>query len=88
MRIFLEKRIARSLEFHHEACAQATTSDFPGKAVAAVLSDEIRHVSYTREAVFDLVARQRANDILERHRISEKRANLDFSASQLRRLIG
>jgi hypothetical protein len=83
---FLEKRIARSLEFHHEACAQAN-SDYPGKAVAAVLADETRHVSYTHEAVFDLVPRQRALDILASHRVSEKRANLDFSSSQLRRLL-
>jgi hypothetical protein len=85
---FLEKRIARSLELHHEACAQATTSNFTGKAVAAVLADEIRHVSYTREAVLDLVPRQRAIDILRDHHASERRANLDFSAAQLRRLIG
>ena len=60
---------------------------FPGKAVAAVLSDEHRHVSYTREVIFDLVPRQRANDIIAAHRVSEHRANLDFSASQLRRLM-
>lgn len=83
---WLEKRIARSLEFHLEACAHAAT-DFAGKAVAAVLADETRHVSYTREAIFDLVPRQRASDIIAAHRSAEHRANVDFSASQLRRLI-
>lgn len=83
----LEKRVARSLEFHIEACAHSP-HDFPGKAVASVLSDEIKHVHYTKEAVFDLVPRQRALDIMNQHHAAEHRANLDFSSSQLRRLIG
>ncbi len=84
---WLEKRVARSLEFHHDACAHSA-SDFPGKAVAAVLADETRHVSYTHEAVYDLLPRQRAHDIIEHHRQAEHRANLDFSSRELRRLIG
>lgn len=83
---WLEKRVARSLEYHYEACAHAT-SDYPGRAVAIVLADEVHHVTYTREAVFDLVPRQRAHDILEAHRTAEWRANLDFSCGQLRRLL-
>lgn len=83
---FLEKRVAHSLDMHFDACAQAN-SDYPGKAVAAVLADENRHVSYTHEAVFDLVPAQRAQAILATHRRAEKRANLDFSSSQLRRLL-
>jgi hypothetical protein len=83
---YLEKRIARSLDYHVEACARAT-NDYPLKAVAAVLSDEQRHMGYTREAVFDLVPRRRAVDILSAHRQAERRANLDFSARELRRLL-
>jgi hypothetical protein len=83
---WLEKRIARSLEWHHEACANAA-EPFAGKAVAAVLADETRHVVYTREAIFDLVPRRRALAIIASHRRAEHRANLDFSASQLRRLL-
>jgi len=83
---WLEKRVARSLEYHHEACAQAA-NEFPGKAVAAVLADETRHVSYTHDAVFDLVSRERGMAILESHRQAEHRANLDFSSRQLRRLL-
>jgi len=71
---------------HQEACVHSP-SEYPGKAVAAVLADENRHVSYTREAVFDLMPRQRAHAILEHHRRAEYRANLDFSSSQLRRLL-
>lgn len=83
---WLEKRIARSLEFHVDACAQAS-SDYPAKAVAAVLSDEHRHMRYTLEAVFDLVPRRLAVEITATHRRAEQCANLDFSARQLRRLL-
>ena len=51
---FLEKRIARSLEYHVEACAHAVCS-YPEKAVTAVLRDELRHVSYTRDVVRHLL---------------------------------
>jgi hypothetical protein len=83
---FLEKRVARSLEYHYDACARARC-EYPGRVVALVLADELHHVRYTREAVFDLVGRQRAADILEAHRSAEQRANLDFSYHQLRRLL-
>ena len=83
---FLEKRVAHSLGMHLDACAHSP-SPYPGKAVAAVLSDEERHVAYTIEAVFDLVPRQRAHDIVAEHRRAEKKANLDFSSRTLRRLI-
>ncbi|MFM5917974.1 MAG: ferritin-like domain-containing protein [Novosphingobium sp.] len=83
---WLEKRIARSLEYHFDACAQAA-SDYPAKAVGKVLADEQRHQRYTREAVFDLVSKRRAVEIIESHRRAESRANLDFSARELRRLL-
>jgi hypothetical protein len=83
---FLEKRVAHSLGMHHDACAHSP-SPYPGKAVSAVLADEERHVAYTHEALFDLVPRQRAHDILAEHRRAERKANLDFSSRTLRRLI-
>ncbi len=79
---FLEKRVARSLEYHVDACAHAA-SDYPEKAVGAVLRDEHRHVSYTREVVAQLVPRRVASDILALHARAERRANLEFSAQQL-----
>lgn len=82
---FLEKRVARSLEYHVEACAHSS-SDYPEKAVAAVLKDEGRHVTYTHEAVRDLLPRAQASQVLALHASAERRANLDFSATQLRRL--
>jgi hypothetical protein len=82
---FLEKRVARSLEYHVEACAHADC-DYPEKAVSAVLRDEGRHVTYTREAVLQLLPRTLAIDALAQHRAAERRANLDFSSTQLRRL--
>jgi hypothetical protein len=82
---YLEKRIARSLEFHLEACAHAA-SPYPGKVVASVLKDEWRHVSYTREVVTELLPAGAAAEVLALHRRAERRANLDFSAAQLGRL--
>jgi hypothetical protein len=83
---FLEKRVAHSLGMHQEACAHSP-SPYPGKAVSAVLADENRHVSYTHDAVFDLVPRQRALDIIASHRRAERKANLDFSSRTLRTLL-
>jgi hypothetical protein len=83
---FLEKRVARSLEYHYDACSHAAC-EYPGRVVGLVLADEVHHVRYTREAVYDLVGRRRANQILEAHRAAEFRANLDFSYRQLRRLL-
>jgi hypothetical protein len=82
---FLEKRVARSLEYHVEACAHSSSA-YPEKAVTAVLKDEGRHVTYTQEAVRDLLPRAKANEVLALHASAERRANLDFSAAQLRRL--
>jgi hypothetical protein len=82
---FLEKRVARSLEYHHAACAHSV-SDYPGKVVGAVLGDEMRHVRYTREVVSEVVPARIATDILRVHAHAERRANLDFSAGQLGRL--
>lgn len=82
----LEKRVARSLEMHFDACAQAS-SDYPAKAVGAVLADEYDHVRYTAEAVDELLPRSAAQAVWTVHRTAEKRANLDFSSAQLKRLL-
>lgn len=82
---FLEARIARSLDFHLDACAHSP-DDYPAKAVAIVHSDEQHHVQYTREAVMDLLPQTRAQEVLAHHREAESRANLDFSSTQLTRL--
>jgi hypothetical protein len=82
----LEKRVARSLEYHHDACAHAA-SDYPQKVIAAVLGDEMRHVRYTREAVAEVVPARLASEILAVHERAERRANLEFSSTQLARLV-
>jgi hypothetical protein len=82
---FLEKRIARSLEYHVAACAHAAC-DYPEKAVGAVLKDEGRHVSYTLAAVQHLLPARLANEVLAVHGRAERRAHFDFSSRQLRRL--
>lgn len=83
---FLERRVARSLEFHVEACAQSAT-DYSEKVVNVVLRDEQRHAAYTREAVVDLLPHRVAGAVLDLHRQAEARANLDFSSRQLSRLF-
>ncbi len=84
---FLEKRVARSLEYHLDACAGAA-SPYPAKAVGLVLADEHEHVRYTREAVETLLPRARAAEVLAVHARAEARANFDFSARQMRQLLG
>jgi hypothetical protein len=83
---FLEKRVARSLEYHLDACAHAT-SDYPQKVIDAVLRDERRHVRYTREVVSQVLPARHANRVLALHAGAERRANLDFSAHELGRLL-
>jgi hypothetical protein len=83
---FLEKRVATSLHYHLDACAHAA-SDYPEKVIAAVLGDEVRHVRYTRDVVTQLLPAREANDVLAIHARAERRANLDFSAFQLGRLV-
>jgi hypothetical protein len=43
----------------------------------------MHHVSYTREAVFDLLPKEIAVAVLEDHRNAESKANLDFSSTQM-----
>jgi hypothetical protein len=83
---FLEKRVATSLHYHLDACAHAA-SDYPGKVIGAVLGDEVRHVRYTRDVVMQLLPARAANEVLAIHARAERRANLDFSAFQLGRLV-
>ena len=80
---FLERRITTSLEYHLEACERAGRSEV-SKLVQAVQHDEGRHTSYTVEAVHELLPPKRAAQVLEIHRRGEARANLRFSARQVR----
>ena len=84
---FLESRVAQSLEYHVDACAHAA-SDYPVKAVSVILRDERAHAAYTREAVFCLVPAPLGREVLEVHRRAESRANREFSARELKRLLG
>jgi hypothetical protein len=79
----LEKRVARSFLYHLEACERAGQGDV-SHIVAAVYKDESHHVSYTRDAVFELLPRRQAREVLALHRVAEARANLLFSARQVR----
>lgn len=79
----LEKRIARSLEYHLEACGSAGAPAV-ASIVEAVLRDEHEHVRYTAAAGRDLLTRAEAAVVFEHHRRAEARANLAFSARQVR----
>jgi hypothetical protein len=83
---FLEKRIAHSLEYHAEACIYSPVS-YSAKAVSAVLKDEYKHVTYTKHAVEHLLPAKMATSVLAKHERAERRANLDFSGAQLRKLV-
>jgi hypothetical protein len=82
---FLEKRITRSVGYHAEACDRVGSP--VASVVTAVLADEERHVRYTREAVTELVGRAEAARVLEVHAHAEARANLLFSAHQIRECL-
>jgi hypothetical protein len=83
---FLEKRVGRSIQYHADACG-ALGRDTIAKCVAAVIRDESRHVRYTCEAVFDLLPRRTAEDVLDTHRRAEAKANLEFSRRLLRTFL-
>lgn len=83
---FLEKRIANSLVYHLDGCAHSPCA-YVAKAVGAVLNDEGRHVMYTREAVENLLPKRVAQSVLGWHKRAERRANVEFSATQLRQLV-
>jgi|SRR6185369_4593012 len=82
----LERRVARSFAYHMEACETAGQPVI-AHLVAAVHKDESHHVSYTRDAVFDLLPRREATATLELHRRAEAKANLIFSARQVRAFL-
>jgi len=79
----LEKRVARSFAYHIDACERARKDHIAG-IVARAKHDEDGHVSYTRAAVFDLLTRREALDVMDTHRRAEARANLVFSQRQVR----
>ncbi len=83
---FLEKRIARSLLYHRDACERAGAA-VPERVVTAVLRDEDRHVSYTADAARALLTREEADHVFEHHRRAEAKANLAFSQRQVRAYV-
>jgi hypothetical protein len=78
----LEKRVARSFAYHMDACECAHRSEV-ANAVARARADEERHVTYTRETVFDLLTLREAQAVMAVHRRAEAKANLIFSKRQV-----
>ena len=75
--------MARSLEYHLDACAGARSAAVE-RIVDAVLRDERVHVAYTAEAARDLLTREEAAEAFAHHARAEAVANLAFSARQVR----
>ncbi len=82
----LERRVSRSLEMHFDACEQGGAT-VAAKVVETVLRDEVRHVGYTLDAARELVGDVRAEGIVALHARAEARADLLFSARQVRRFL-
>jgi hypothetical protein len=82
----LERRVARSLEMHLDACERGG-ADVAAKVVSAVTADEHRHLGYTLDAVRELVGGDAARTIIAHHRRAEARADLLFSERQVRRFL-
>jgi hypothetical protein len=83
----LEKRVARSFCLHIDAGLEAGNTRV-AEIVGRALHDEVGHVAYTREAVYELMTRREAQEILDVHRRAEARANLVFSQRQVRVFLG
>ena len=79
----LERRVLRSLEYHVEACERLGLRR-EARLVSGVHTDEQRHVSYSEEAVIELVGKREAADTFELHARAEAAADRAFSAYQVR----
>lgn len=82
----LEKRVARSFHYHIDACAGGGSHGI-AELIDRARVDEEGHVRYTREAVFDLLGRREAREVMDLHRRAEARANLLFSQRQVRMFL-
>jgi hypothetical protein len=80
---FLEKRVARSLEYHRDACERGGAAGVE-RVIEAVLRDEVHHVRYTAEAARALLTREEAEAVFDHHRRAEAVSNLAFSQRQVR----
>ena len=82
----LERRIARSLEYHLEACHQLDRAG-PAAVVQQVLDDEYRHVHYTGLALPELLTHSEYESVMEMHALGEAQANLVFSSQQVTQFL-
>jgi len=82
----LEKRVARSFAYHIDACERSGRHGI-AQLVARARHDEEGHVRYTRAAVFELLTRREAQEVMAVHRRAERRANLVFSQRQVRAFL-
>jgi hypothetical protein len=82
----LEKRVARSLELHLEACERLGKHDVT-RMLRRVHADEQRHVAQTRAAAETLFTRAELSEALDVHALAEAAADRAFSSIQMRRFL-
>lgn len=82
----LEKRVARSLEIHLEACERLGKHDVV-RVMKRVHDDELRHVAQTLAAAGELFTRAELAEALEVHAHAEAAADRAFSSLQMRRFL-
>lgn len=82
----LEKRVARSVEIHLEACERLGKQDVV-RVMKRVHDDELRHVAQTLEAASTLFTRTELKEALDVHAHAEAAADRAFSSLQMRRFL-
>ena len=82
----LEKRVARSLELHIEACERMGKHEV-ARVAKRVHDDEQRHITQTLSAAEELFTRVELREALEVHALAEAAADRAFSSLQMRRFL-
>ncbi len=82
----LEKRVARSLELHLEACERLGKHDVV-RVARRVHDDELRHVAQTLAAAEELFTKAELSEALDVHAHAEAIADRAFSSLQMRRFL-
>ena len=82
----LEKRVARSLEIHLEACERLGKHEVV-RVARRVHDDELRHVAQTLSAAEELFTKAELKHALDVHAHAEAAADRAFSSLQMRRFL-
>jgi len=80
---FLETRVGSSIRLHADQCEKVGKVK-TAKLLNHIVSDEVRHAAYTRQAVIDLSTHREHKAIMAKHRIAEQKSHLEFSANHMK----